>query len=59
MRRADLDTVLARRAVLASELVALDRLRVEMVAEGQDLDVAERVLKRLGEMPGEAVAIAR
>jgi hypothetical protein len=51
MAKPDLDAVLARRAVIASELAALDKLRTEMEAEGQELDVAERVLKRLATSP--------
>lgn len=47
MGKADLDTVLARRAAIATELAALEKLRADMEKEVEDLDVAERVLKRL------------
>jgi len=47
MSKPDLDAVLARREAVANELAALDKLRAEMEAEDQDLQVAERVLKRL------------
>jgi hypothetical protein len=47
MSKPDLDAVLARRAAVANELAALDKMRAEMEAEDQDLMVAERVLSRL------------
>jgi hypothetical protein len=47
----DLDTVTARRAAVASELSALEKMRAEMEAEDHDLVVAERVLKRLAVLP--------
>lgn len=47
MMKADLDTVKARRAEIASELAGLEKIRAEIEAEDQDLVVAERVLKRL------------
>lgn len=47
MSKPDLEAVLARRAAVANELAALDKLRAEMEAEDQDLLVAERVLSRL------------
>lgn len=47
MMKADLETVKARRAEIASELAGLEKIRAEIEAEDQDLVVAERVLKRL------------
>jgi hypothetical protein len=47
MNKPDLDVVMARRQAVANELAALEKMRVEMEAEDQDLMVAERVLKRL------------
>jgi hypothetical protein len=47
MSKPDLETVSARRAEVANELSALDRMRAEMEAEDEELQVAERVLKRL------------
>jgi hypothetical protein len=47
MSKPDLDAVTARRAAVANELAALEKMRAEMEAEDQDLLVAERVLKRL------------
>ncbi len=49
MSKADIDTVIARREAVANELKALEKMRVEMKAEDQDLVVAERVLRRLAE----------
>ena len=40
-------TVTARRAVVARELAELEKMRAQMQAEDGDLEVAERVLKRL------------
>ena len=51
MSKPDLDTVLARRTQIVRELAGLEKMRVEMEAEGQDLMVAERVLKRLASLP--------
>lgn len=51
MVKPDLDAVTMRRAALASEFAALDKLRADMEAEDQDLAVAERVLKRLVTLP--------
>lgn len=42
-----LHTVTARRAVVARELAELEKMRTQMQAEDGDLEVAERVLKRL------------
>ena len=47
MSKPDLDAVTARRAAVANELAALEKMRADMEAEDQDLIVAERVLKRL------------
>ncbi|MEZ5994652.1 MAG: hypothetical protein R3C25_02770 [Hyphomonadaceae bacterium] len=47
MGKADLDAVTARRAEVANELAAIEKMRAEMEAEDHDLLVAERVLKRL------------
>jgi hypothetical protein len=53
MSKPDLDAVTARRAAVANELAALEKMRAEMEAEDQDLIVAERVLRRLASrMPG-------
>lgn len=49
MSKADLETIIARRAAVANELKALEKMRAEMEAEDQDLIVAERVLRRLAE----------
>ncbi|MGQ0532475.1 MAG: hypothetical protein ACT4OF_07270 [Caulobacteraceae bacterium] len=54
MSKPDLDAVIARRAAVANELAALEKMRGEMEAEEQDLIVAERVLTRLASRaPGE------
>ncbi len=50
MNKPDLDTVAARRAAVASELAALERMRAEIEQEDQELLVAERVLTRLAAM---------
>lgn len=47
MNKVDLDTVMARRAEVANELAAIEKMRAEIEAEDQELSVAERVLKRL------------
>jgi hypothetical protein len=47
MGQSDLQTVLERRAIVARELAALEAARADMVAEDQELMVAERVLRRL------------
>jgi hypothetical protein len=49
MSKADLETVIARRAAVANELKALEKMRAEMEAEDQDLIIAERVLRRLAD----------
>jgi hypothetical protein len=51
MSQPDLDTVKARRESVRAELAALDKMRLELEAEDGDLVVAERVLKRLAELP--------
>ncbi|HVV33216.1 MAG TPA: hypothetical protein VHC73_08325 [Vitreimonas sp.] len=56
MNGPNLDTVTARRAQIASELAGLEKLRAEMVAEDQDLVVAERALKRLASLTPDAGA---
>jgi hypothetical protein len=57
MATPDLDSVIARRAAVANELAALEKLRAEMEAEDQDLAVAERVLTRLAAIPGAHQAV--
>ena len=47
MNTPGLHTVTARRAVVARELAELERMRTQMQAEDGDLEIAERVLKRL------------
>jgi hypothetical protein len=47
MGHTDLQSVLERRATVARELAALEAARADMVAEDQELLVAERVLRRL------------
>ncbi|MGQ0533813.1 MAG: hypothetical protein ACT4OF_14160 [Caulobacteraceae bacterium] len=47
MNKPDLDTVTSRRRQIASELAGLEKMRLEIEAEDQDLVVAERALKRL------------
>jgi outer membrane protein TolC len=54
MSKVDLDTVMARRAEVANELAAIERMRAEIEAEDQELSVAERVLKRLAGIPAGA-----
>lgn len=49
MSKVDLDAVIARRAAVANELKALEKMRAEMEVEDQDLIVAERVLRRLAD----------
>jgi chaperonin cofactor prefoldin len=49
MSKVDLEAVIARRAAVANELKALEKMRAEMEAEDQDLIVAERVLRRLAD----------
>ena len=56
MGKPGLDTVIARREFIKSELAAIDKLRAAVEAEGQDLAVAERVLTRLASLPKEEVA---
>lgn len=52
MDKPDLSMVTARRIQIASELAGLEKLRAEMEAEDQDLQVAERALKRLAALIG-------
>ena len=58
MSKVDLDAVVARRAAVANELKALEKMRAEMEAEDQDLIVAERVLRRLADAKAPASADA-
>lgn len=51
MQKTDLDAVAARRAMVAREIAALEQMRSEMEAEDEELAVAERVLRRLADMP--------
>ena len=51
MSQPDLDTVTARRESVKAEMTALEKMRRELEAEDEDLVVAERVLKRLAELP--------
>lgn len=51
MSTVDLETVLERRAAVANELAAIEKMRAQIEAEDQELSVAERVLKRLAGMP--------
>lgn len=55
MNKPDLDTVTARRTQIAHELAGLEKLRVDMEAEDNDLLVAERALKRLAMAAGAPV----
>src|SRR5262245_31380869 len=50
MSASDVEAVTARRAVLISEKAKLEQDRLDLLAEDQDLEVAERVLRRLGEL---------
>ncbi len=50
MSGSDVEAVAARRARLGSELAKLDRTRLELIEEDQDLEVTERVLCRLAEL---------
>ena len=47
MSRPDLDSVLARKAMITRERVELEKLRLDLDSEEAELEVAERVLKRL------------
>lgn len=59
MSRSDVEAVAARRASLISELAKLERTRLQLLEEDEDLEVAERVLRRLGALRyGEPAAIA-
>ena len=51
MSRPDLDSVLARKAMISRERVELEKLRADLDSEETELDVAERVLKRLADNP--------
>lgn len=50
MDRPDILAVIARREALEAELLALDRMRGVLLAETEELSVAERVLRKLGEL---------
>ena len=50
MSGSDAEAVAARRASLVSELAKLERRRLELLEEDEGLEVAERVLRRLGEL---------
>jgi len=50
MSGSDVEAVAARRASLVSELAKLERRRHELLEEDEGLEVAERVLRRLGEL---------
>lgn len=50
MSGSDVEAVAARRAALVSALAKLDQRRVELLEEEHDLEVTERVLRRLGEL---------
>lgn len=56
MSKPDLEAVTARRTAVANELAALEKMRADMEAEDQDLQVAERVLKRLAALTTPATA---
>ena len=50
MSGSDVEAVAARRARLVSELMKLDEKRMALLAEDEDLEVTERVLRRLGDL---------
>ena len=50
MSGSDVEAVAARRARLGRELAKLDRTRLDLLEEDQDLEVAERVLSRLADL---------
>ena len=50
MSKSDVEAVAARRANLVSELAKIDRTRLDLLEEDEGLEVAERVLRRLGEL---------
>lgn len=50
MGRSDLEAVAARRAAVVRELTEMELKRAELLAEDQDLEVTERVLKRLADL---------
>ena len=50
MSGSDVEAVAVRRASLVSELAKLERRRLELLEEDEGLEVAERVLRRLGEL---------
>jgi hypothetical protein len=50
MGRSDLDAVAARRAALVGERAKLDQTRADLIEEDQELEMTERVLRRLGEL---------
>lgn len=49
MSGTDLEAVARRRIILASQIAGLERRRVGLREEYQELEVTERVLRRLGE----------
>ena len=50
MSTSDVEAVAARRASLVGELAKIDRTRHDLLEEDEGLEVAERVLRRLGEL---------
>jgi hypothetical protein len=50
MSRSDLDAVTARRAALLGERARLDQTRDDLLQEDRELEVTERVLRRLGDL---------
>jgi hypothetical protein len=59
MSGSDAEAVAMRRANLVSELAKLEARRVELLQEDSDLEVTERVLRRLGELHyGEPAVLA-
>lgn len=49
MNKTDLEAVIERRAMLVREVAELEKLRSELEEEDRELQVAERVLRRLAE----------
>ena len=50
MGRSDLDAVAARRAAITCEFTQIEAKRTDLLAEDRELEVTERVLRRLGEI---------
>ena len=50
MSRSDVEAVTVRRSSLVNELARLERRRLDLLEEDEGLEVAERVLRRLGEL---------